>query len=339
MLISAVPDPSAFDVSYFDTVYRIQAEDFLRGIERNGLLIVDSGKRIQNAIIDRITSLPIKYRQQLQIKIEEILLKKKTKRIIAITTSSNVTSPSNLLDLAYQLKIDTQTDALIVGDNSLKTLKSAQKFDASIILLSDYRNSDFEKARQRYENRIGPIDTLPKTDVDNLIIHSIRFSKWLRFYDPQIGKGNNTSRFRKGIEYILSLWKDRGFFASQQGFGDVKIYTCSAERIRDDETDHAKESKLELNKEKYRKIKRELIEPLENQFPWPIELFVKSDPDDIFHARHLETQHGIINVERGFDMFKSNGVFKRNFFTLHTAASSHLKECRELLDADVGDSA
>jgi hypothetical protein len=338
MLMSAVPDPSAFDVSYFDAVYRIQAEDFLRGIERNGLLIVDSGKRIQNAIIGRITSLPIKYRQQLQIKIEELLLKKKTKRIIAITTSSNGTSPPDLLGLAYRLKTDTKVDALIVGDGSLKTLKSEQKHVADIVPLSEYRDSDFEADRQRYENKIGPIDTLPKTEVDSLVIRLVRFTKWLRFYDPQIGKGSNTSRFRKGIEYILSLWKDHGFFATQQGIGEVQIFTCEAEHIRDDETEHAKESKLKRNQENYRKIVRELIEPLKNQFPWPIELFVKSDPDGIFHARYLETQHAIISVERGFDLFKQNSGFNRNFFTLHTAASSHLKECRELLDANVGGS-
>ena len=31
MLVSAVLDPSAFDISYFDDLYRIQAEDFLEG--------------------------------------------------------------------------------------------------------------------------------------------------------------------------------------------------------------------------------------------------------------------------------------------------------------------
>ncbi len=105
MLMSAVIEPSAFDANYFDAVYRIQAEDYLNGIERNGLLIVDSGKRLQDALISRIKSLPDKYGQQLLIKITELLLKKRTKRTIAIPVSSNDVSPSNLLDLAFQLKI------------------------------------------------------------------------------------------------------------------------------------------------------------------------------------------------------------------------------------------
>ena len=319
MLVSAVVDPSAFDVAYFDELYTIQTVDFLKGIQRNGLLIVDAENRLRDALVKQIVSLPIKPQQRLQFLIQELLLKKKSKRVIACFVSLNDIASVPFLDLAYHLKTDTRADALIVGKESLETLQSDRRFNESIIPLSEYRDSDFEASRQRYENKIGPIDTLPKTEVDNLVIRSVRFTKWFRFFDPQIGKGNNTSRFQKGIEYILSLWKDNGFFATQQGIGEVRIYTCEAEHIRDDETEHAKESKLKRNQENYRKIVRELIEPLKNQFPWPIELFVKSNPDGIFHARYLETQHATINVERGFDMFKTNGGFKRNFFTLHTA--------------------
>ena len=299
------------------------------------MLIVDSGKRLQDALISRIKSLPDKYGQQLLIKITELLLKKRTKRTIAIPVSSNDVSPSNLLDLAFQLKTDTEADALIVGGESLETLESDQRYGADIVPLSEYRDSDFEANRQRYENQVGPIDTLPNTEVDDLIIHTVRFAKRLWFYDAYIGTGNNTSRFRKGIKYILSLWEDHGFFASQQGIGNVKIFTCNAAQIRDDETDHAKENKLEQNQENYRKVVRELIEPLKNQFPWPVELIVKSDPDGIFHARYLETQHAIIQVERGFDLFKQTGEFRRNFFNLNMSHSSHLKDCRELSDANV----
>ncbi len=339
MLVSAVVDPSAFDVAYFDELYTIQTVDFLKGIQRNGLLIVDAENRLRDALVEQVVSLPIKPQQRLRFLIQELLLKKKSKRVIACFVSLNDIASVPFLDLAYHLKTDTRADALIVGKESLETLQSDRRFNESIIPLSEYRDSDFEASRQRYENKIAPINKLTKTEVDDLVIRSVRFTKWIRFYDPQIGKGNNTSRFRKGIEYILSLWKDHGFFATQQGIEGVKIYTCEAEHIRDDETEHAKESKLKRNQENYRKIVRELIEPLKTQFPWSVQLFVQSDPDDDFHARHLETQHAIINVERGFDMFKKNGGFKRNFFTLHTAANSHLKECRDLPESNVVTSA
>ena len=46
MLVSAVLDPYVldFDDAYFDDLYMINAEDLLKGIKKNGVLIVDSGK-------------------------------------------------------------------------------------------------------------------------------------------------------------------------------------------------------------------------------------------------------------------------------------------------------
>ncbi|MCY3721448.1 MAG: hypothetical protein OXG97_04435, partial [Candidatus Poribacteria bacterium] len=84
------------------------------------------------------------------------------------------------------------------------------------------------------------------------------------------------------------------------------------------------------NEKNHRKIIRELVEPLDNKFPWSVRLFVKNDPDGIFHARYMEAQHAIVRIDRGFDLFKRNGEFWRNFFTLNMAESSHLKECRDL---------
>ena len=134
------------------------------------------------------------------------------------------------------------------------------------------------------------------------------------------------------IFYLYGI--DNGLFARQQATGNVEIYTCCAEQIRDDETDHAKRSKQTQNQDSYRKVNQELINRLKKKYPnWQIKLFVKDDPDGIFHARYLETQHAIIRVDRGFDLFKQNGGFRRNFFTLNMAESSHLKECRDLQNA------
>ncbi len=336
MLVSAVPDPSVFDANYFDNFYMVNAEDFLKGIEKNGLLIVDTGKRLQDALIKQIRSVPTKYGQRLQILLEE-LLKNKKKRIVNWHVTPNSIPSGDLLDLAYHLKTEIEPDALIVGDDSLQTLKSDQKYEASIIPLSDYRNSDFERDRQRYENQVGPIDKLPKKEVDDLIIRAVRFSKRLGFYDPYIENVNsNPKPFQKGIEYILSLWHDNGLFSRQKDICNVEIYTCCAEQIWDNETNHAKENKRTRNQDSHRKVIRELIEPLKNKYPdWQIKLSVKDDPDGIFHARYLETQHAIIRVDKGFDLFTQNGEFQRNFFTLNMAESSHLRECRDLQDADL----
>ncbi len=340
MLVSAVLDPCVldFDDAYFNDLYMINAEDLLKGIKKNGVLIVDSGKKLQNALRDRIKSqaFPMKYQKRLQILVEE-LLKNKKRRIVECPVAPNSTSSGNLLGIACDLKIDTEADGLIVGNNNFEALRFNPKYSDGIVPLSEYRDSDFEKERQRYCDGFGPIDMLSRSDVDKIIIRSIRFTKWLRFYDAYIGTGENTSRFRKGIEYILSLWREYGFFASQPDIGSVEIFTCSAEQIRDDETDYARESKLDRNQENYQKIIRELIDPLDSDkgFPWPIKLAVKDDPDNIFHARYLETQHAIIRIDRGFDLFNQENGFRRNFFTLNMAENSHLRECRDLPDANL----
>ena len=335
MLVSAVLDPAAFDEASFDEVYTIQAEDFLKGMEKNGLLIVDSGRKLQNALLEWVGSqaLTMKYQQRLQILVAELLKNRKIP-IVECFVASNSTSSGNLLELACDLKRDTQADALIVGAENFEELRFDPKPGGGIVSLSKYRDSNFEKDRQRYENQFGPIDTLPKSEVEDIIIRSVRFTKWLRFYDAYIGSGENTSGFREGIKYILSLWHEHGFFASQQGIGKVEIFTC-AEHIREDEADHAKKSKLARNRDNYQKINQVLMEHLKDPFPrwWQIKLCVKEDHNRIFHARYLEMQHAIIRVDRGFDLFNQNGEFRRNFFTLHKAESSHLRECRDLPDA------
>ena len=319
MLVSAVLDPSALDAEYFDALYTIQAVDFLKGIQRNGLLIVDSENRLRDALVAQIKSLPIKPQQRLRFLIQELLLKKKSKRVIACFVSLSDMSSTGLLDLAYHLKKDTEADALIVSEKSLEILKTERKYDQDIIPLSEYRDSDFEEYRQGYDSQAGPIDKLPKAEAEEIIIRSVRFTKWLRFYDPYIGRGNNTSDFQKGIEYILSLWYEHGFFASQQGIGSVEIFACRGRDVRDQS----------------QRIVQEFITPLRQQFPWPINFSIKHDTKRIFHARYLETQHAVIRVDHGFDLFNQNNEFRRNFFTLHMAEGSHLKECRDLPDADL----
>ena len=56
-----------------------------------------------------------------------------------------------------------------------------------------------------YENRVGPIDTLPKSEVEDILIRSIRFAKWLRFYDAYIGAGKQYKSFPQGVLNIFYL--------------------------------------------------------------------------------------------------------------------------------------
>ena len=178
MRISAVLDSSVFNAAYFNPTYAMHTEKLLNGIQRNGLLIVDSENKLQNAIFEQIESLPTKYRQQLQIRFEE-LFKNKRERVVECCVLSNYTSSENLLDLAYYLRTVSQSDTLIVSSESLKTLKSDQRYDKDIVLLPGHHDSDFEKFYQRHSSRLESIDPLSESEMDNTIIHSEQFNNWL----------------------------------------------------------------------------------------------------------------------------------------------------------------
>ena len=178
MQISTVIDPSAFNVDYFDPTYQKHAENFLKSIEKDGLLIVDSENKLQNAIFEQIASLPTKYRQQLQIRFEE-LFKNKRDRVVECCILSDGVSSEKLLDLVYHLKTVSEADALIVTDKGFEILKSDQEYDESIFPLSGYGNSDFGKNRQKYYDKLKSTDTQSTSEMEDTIVHSEHFNDWL----------------------------------------------------------------------------------------------------------------------------------------------------------------
>ena len=197
MLVSAVVDPSAFNKQYFekpDKSYKIHAEDLLKGIVENGLLIVDLEDELREAFIEQIMFLSTPVGQQLQVLLAD-LLKMEPKRFVACCHPSNEASLNDLLNIARRLKKDTEADVLIVSSASLETLISEQENVEGVIPLSKYRNSDFEKCRRRYYSGLGSIEILPEPEVENMIIRTVRFSKCLKFYDPHIGRGKQYLSF------------------------------------------------------------------------------------------------------------------------------------------------
>ena len=178
MSISTVLDSSAFNAAYFNPTYRSHTKDFLNGIQSGGLLIVDSENKFQNAIFEQIESLPTKYRQQLQIRFEE-LFKNKRGQVVECCILSNDASSENLLDLAYRLRIISEADTLIVGDKSFETLKSDQRHDEGVLSLSEYGGSNFQNNSRRYYEELKSSNTHLELEAGDTTIHSGQFNDWL----------------------------------------------------------------------------------------------------------------------------------------------------------------
>ncbi|RKU15978.1 hypothetical protein C6501_05975 [Candidatus Poribacteria bacterium] len=178
MRISAVLDSSVFNEVDFTPTYAMHTEEFLNSIQKSGLLIVDSENKLQNAIFEQIKFLPTKHQQQLQIRFQE-LFKNKRGKVVECYILSNDTSSRNLLDYAYYLRAVSKADTLIVGRESLKILKSDQRYDEDIVLWAGNTDNDFEKLYQRFYDKLQSIDTRSQSDMENAITHSTQFNNWL----------------------------------------------------------------------------------------------------------------------------------------------------------------
>ena len=335
MLMSAVVDPSAFDKEYFSIPgYREQAEMFFRGIRSNGVIIVDPEGRLKTGLFDAIDSLPTKFNQQLGILLAELSKKEKRKKKFISCHPKIYMRPSkrSLSSMACHLKSACEIDSLIVS-NRMAVESAAKELTTGdgIVALEKYSSSEFERRRSYYMEDFPPIDQLSESDVTKAIVRSIKFTRWIRIYDRQIGTGNNTSHFRQGIEYILDLWRRHGHFASLSE-GNVEIFTCQKEHPSIDDPPSVQTNKAESNKKASQKVEFELLKPLKEKFPWQIELRVKEDSGRIFHARYLETQCVIVLFDRGFDLFGPGKAFKRNIVKVDNGSFKHLRECRNLQD-------
>ena len=333
MIMSAVADPLAFEQSCFQAAgYRQQADLFLRGLGTNGLLVVDPEGDLQRHLVSNVQALSLKQGQRLRIRLEELLKNKRT-RIVRCHPDAGVIQTNDPLELAWSVSHKCEVDVLVAADNSVRELQRRDRAASHVVPLSIYSDSSNEEERDRYLRELPPIDELDLRDVEALFLRVVRFAKWLRFYDKQIGKGKNTSNFRDGIEYILALWEMHGHFASRGAAEFVEIITCQKERIRATDDQHAKDAKRERNLRARKQVEDVLVTPLRDRFPWPIDLRIKDESGTSLHPRHLQAQAVIILVDAGFDLFvpgRQPRQFKKNILKIDNGSNQHLQEYRRL---------
>ena len=72
MIMTAVIDPDAFAPACFtQTGYQDQVALLFRGIDSNGAMLLDSDGRLLRELENKVSELPIKYRQDLEIRFAE----------------------------------------------------------------------------------------------------------------------------------------------------------------------------------------------------------------------------------------------------------------------------
>jgi hypothetical protein len=317
MLMSSVIDPIVLDTERFvDNSYSQNMERYLLGIIDNGLLVIDPSEKLKNDLFSSADKLGQSARGiNSRILLEEIL-KQGKKKIVKALPCHSPASQLQRMEYACHIKNQCQADMFLTCRDQIDQLQDKQ--DGNVVVMEDYTSfHPSETRRHRLATSNFQVNKIDVAEFHKLLIGVIRFSKWIRFYDSQIGHGGgNLWSFREGIKLILTLYRDYGYFAQEPGMF-IEIYT--KQHVLDDLA--------------FKRINSELLVPLRILFPlWKIRLFIKDDPHSIFHARFLESQNAIISVDSGFDLFQTNGDLRTNFIRLDQDRTEHLETCRKLID-------
>jgi hypothetical protein len=330
MLMTVVIDPDVFEAAEFaQPLYRGQAELLFRGLQTNGLVLVDPTGRLWEEVLERLEKLPSKLGQQLVIRAQE-LAKNKRSKIIKVDPQVCQVEPSfDLFTSVRKIAEACKADTMIVTSQGKADLQRDGQGVGAITVMSTYLESAWESERHNFLELQEPIDRLPKDRMDDLLIRCLRFTKWIRIYDKQIGKGYRAGHFLRGIEYILNLWRNHCHWQVKNDFF-VEIITCPRHKIFGDEGAIKIEEKTEENRRAWKLVLDGVIEPLKAYNLWGVKWSVKDDCDGIMHARYLQTQSAVVLFDRGFDLFDMNGSVKRNELKVMNVRHEHLEECRRL---------
>jgi hypothetical protein len=322
MIMSAIIDPNILcNIKYSDQNHKKQTEIFLNGILTNGLLIVDDDGKLLSEIIDNTFKLSSTTGQLTRILIEE-LLKNGRKYLLQLQPSKISTSLVTLINI---LSGDAKCDAIVTS--TLNMNKYSVCKPGEVTNVENYSTSNFEINRRYYVDKISPIDSLTCDQLTDIVDRAIGYSKNITFFDKYIGHGSSTSNFRKTLEFVLDLWKLKGLFASKDNNCVVNIVTCPPHRLLESDMPHITTSKIDSNKKAINKVELELMARLRRKYNWKFNIYWKVDTDDIFHARHLDSDYCIALVERGFDLIKTDGSAKRCIVKLDSISTKHLQQC------------
>ena len=317
MLTTAVIHPEALDRAHFATPgYRDQAEMLFRGLESNGLLLIDADGRLLDELKTRVQKLSTRDGQQLQIRLAELQKKQKRRIVIADRIACPCPQSQSLLDAALTVHRACRSDTLVVGVTSGAQVQATPRLN--VTPLGSYIGSDYEQMRHQYLDQLPPIDCMAPGEYDQHMIRCTRWSTCIRIYDKQIGHGSSLSGFRNGIARIIELWVQNAHFP--RASLHVDIYTCVQKTHKSTDTVYAA-------------ILDVLVRRLSVAYRIPVTLHFKEDAAGITHDRFLQTNSVAVSFSKGFDYVNEDGTLQRCSVKIDNGAYEHLRTYRGLPDA------
>ena len=314
MQMSAVFLTSSLNEKYFNKSYRDNLVTFLRGILANGVLVAPKARQFARAIQKELQTVPIKYRQKVEMLFAEIL--KQQKRVM-VSFPTETTENSEQKAATIQTAIQAQVDALVATEPKFSSYEVTD--GVKFLNIEDYSISDFEETRQHFLTGNTFLDDLEPAEAEEIFIRVVKYARSLRFYDRYLGKKGGLYRFRKGIDFVLKLWQHYGAFFHSKDIS-AEFHTIIDNQYPDDSI----------------KILENYLISLKYQYPVVrFKIYLKQstrEAREAFHARFLETETGILQIDRGFDFIDKKGGFVHTNLHWARSARRHLSRLRMLPD-------
>ena len=267
MLMAVVLLPESFSAIHFaDPTYHLHMEVLLRGIDANGLILVDAEERLYRQICDYVEPLAsIGKAKTTHALFEELLKRRRQKVVRFVKTNCSFSFDRPSADVATCVAVQCKADGFVVDPSSVSQIAENLAGSVLVIPATEYISSNIETERRRCYESLPSLDQMATGEFDQLIVAATRFSLWLRFYDKQIGKATSLSRFKRGIERILSLWINAAHFPKAQL--SAELFTV---------VDESPYKQYEPSVA-YHRVKGDLIDPLQTHFGIPIKSTFKRD--------------------------------------------------------------
>jgi hypothetical protein len=315
MMVSCVVDPSGFSAAPLrDPLQRAGARAFLRGILRNGVILSDPKGRLQADMCQEVKDLPSSLGQDLKTLLAEILKTRHRHLFTCKTLPLTETDYHTRRTLIRRVMELTAADGIVTDRDGHGEFLQAGVHGGRVVPLHRYEESYLEQARDRFIHDPPLPDRIPDAEFDDLIARFTRFSPWLRFYDKPMGKAKGPEKFREGIDRIVRVWKSRSQPLPLEG---ITLVTCGSANRRTTAGE----------------VIDKIARPIARAHQVPVSLWIKRDPDRIFHARHLESCQAVVRFDVGFMLFDENMRRVRNLLTIENPRRQHLRECLALQNA------
>lgn len=266
-------------------------------VRKKGRVYVDRDERLKIALFQQIQALTSTGSGP-KVKVLFAEIGKKPGKIV---TSNKSSVSGSLYRVLSKLANSEEVDGIVVNEKVLNNLKrDDEDLSERAFLPSQYGISAVYDLLETFEEKEN-LEGMTLEEFTYLFKRLTRHTKTLKIFDRYVDEDCLQS-----IKLIAEQWKRSDYFNKDQS--TIELYTVTKVRFSQD-WEKTKQKEAELLKEDCIKIKKTLLDPLSSALGVPVILKVKRNITggewNKYHARFMRAGNISVNVERGFDFYRS----------------------------------